>query len=161
MLTTNLWTKIGLVNSSMGSVQDLLWDYRHQTSQLPSVILIRFDGYSGPDFLGCEPGLVPVFPITRQFDYHGTLCTQTQFPLWLGYAIMVHKSQGLTLLQAVLNLNQQEHCLGLLYIAVSRVKTLTGLMFESPFDYDRFTGVNTVTSHDQDLDHVNRIVQII
>jgi hypothetical protein len=49
----------------------------------------------------------------------------------------------------------------LLYVAVSRVKTLAGLMFKSFFDYDRFTGVNTVTSNDQELDHVRKIAQII
>jgi hypothetical protein len=65
------------------------------------------------------------------------------------------------LLQAVINLNQREHCLGLSYVAVSRVKTLAGLMFKSSFDYDRFTGVNTVASNDQELDHVRRIAQII
>jgi hypothetical protein len=61
---------------------------------------------------------------------------------------MVYKSQGLTLLRAVINLNQKEHCLGLLYIVISRVKTLAKLMFKSSFDYNRFTSVNTVASND-------------
>jgi hypothetical protein len=65
------------------------------------------------------------------------------------------------LLQAVINLNQREYCLGLLYVAVSRVKTLAGLMFKFSFDYDRFIGVNTVASNDRELDHVRRIAQII
>jgi hypothetical protein len=34
-------------------------------------------------------------------------------------------------------------------------------MFESPFNYNQFTGVNTVASNDQELDHVRRIAQII
>jgi ATP-dependent exoDNAse (exonuclease V) alpha subunit len=161
MLTTNLWTEIGLVNGLIGLIQDLLWNNGRRTDQLPSVILIQFDDYSGPDFPGCEPGVIPVFLNTRQFEYKGIICSQTQFLLWLRYAITVYKSQGLTLLQAVMNLNQREHCLGLLYVAVSRVKTLAGLMFKSLFDYDRFTGVNTVVSNDQELDHVRRIAQII
>jgi hypothetical protein len=60
-----------------------------------------------------------------------------------------------------MNLNQREHCLSLLYIAVLRVKTLARLMFKSPFNYNRFIGINTVASNDQELDHVRKIAQII
>jgi ATP-dependent DNA helicase PIF1 len=161
MLTTNLWTEIGLVNGSMGSIDDLSWNYGQQTDQLPSVILIRFDSYTGPSFPGCPIGTVPVFPQTRQFDYKGIVCSRMQFPLRLGYAITVHKSQGLTLPQAVMNLNQREHCLGLSYVAISRVKALTGLLFESPFDFDRFKGINSIISKDRELDHITRTAQII
>lgn len=161
MLTTNLWTEIGLVNGSMGSIEDFSWDYGRPTDQLPSVILIRFDSYTGPSFPDCPVGTIPVFPQTRQFDYKGIVCSRTQFPLRLGYAITVHKSQGLTLLRAVMNLNQREHCLGLSYVAVSRVKALKGLLFESPFNFDHFKGLNSITSNDRELDHSSRTAQII
>jgi ATP-dependent exoDNAse (exonuclease V) alpha subunit len=161
MLTTNLWTEIGLVNGSMGSIEDFSWDDGRQTDQLPSVMLIRFDSYNGPSFPDCPVGTIPVFPQTCQFDFKGIVCSRTQFPLRLGYAITVHKSQGLTLLRAVINLNQREHCLGLSYVAVSRVKALKGLLFESPFDFDRFKGLNSITSNDRELDQSSRTAQII
>jgi ATP-dependent DNA helicase PIF1 len=79
----------------------------------------------------------------------------------LAYAITVYKSQGLTLSQAVLNLNQREHCLGLSYVAVSRVKTLDGLLFEGPFDYERFTGKESVISQERELDYTFRNTQLL
>ena len=117
--------------------------------------------YNGPDFVHCTPGVIPVFPATRHFEYKGVACSRTQFPLRLVYAITVYKSQGLTLSRAVLNLNQREHCLGLSYVAVSRVKTLSGVLFKVPFDFDRFKHVNSAVSVDRELDYTVRTNQIL
>ena len=59
--------------------------------------------------------------------------------------------------RVVLNLDQKEHCLGLLYVAVSRVKALQGLMFERPFDFDRFASIESIVARDRDIDTIYRI----
>ena len=115
---------------------------------MPSVLLVHFSEYSGPDFPNYGPKIIPIFLVTCQFEYKGIPYSRTQFPLRLVYTITVYKSQGLTLLRVVLNLNQKEHCLGLSYVTISRVKTLDRLMFKSPFDFSHFTVNNTPTVRD-------------
>jgi hypothetical protein len=62
MLITNLWTEMGLVNGSMGSVHDITWDQGQDPSSfMPSLLLIKFDKYSGLDFPNYSPGIIPVF----------------------------------------------------------------------------------------------------
>ena len=120
MLSSNLQTEIGLVNSSIGTVVDITQQLgQDPTTSLPFAVLIQFNEYSGPVFPGCNAGIVPVFAELHRFDYQGIACTQMQFPLRLAYRITVYKSQGLTLSKAVLNLATKEHALGLSYVAVS------------------------------------------
>jgi ATP-dependent DNA helicase PIF1 len=162
ILTTNTWTENGLVNGSIGIIVDIVWDIGKDPSvDMPSILLVHFSEYSGPDFPNYSPKIIPIFSVTRQFEYKGVPCSRTQFPLRLAYAITVHKSQGLTLSRVVLNLDQREHCLGLSYVAISRVKALEGLMFEIPFDYSHFTINNTSTARDRELDISIRKKQIL
>jgi ATP-dependent exoDNAse (exonuclease V) alpha subunit len=55
----------------------------------------------------------------------------------------VHKAQGITVPRAVPNISSRDFASGLTYVAVSRVKTLDGLLFEEPFDFERFRRTQT------------------
>ena len=123
MLTTNLWNEVGLANSSMGTIHNMSWDVGQDITSMPSVILVKFDGYTKPAFPDCGEGIILIFPVTQQFEYKSVSCSRTQFPLRLAYAIMVHKSQGMSLDAAIMNLRKKQHCLGLAYVAVSHVRT--------------------------------------
>ncbi|KID90368.1 ATP-dependent DNA helicase PIF1, partial [Metarhizium majus ARSEF 297] len=137
MLTCNLWQPVGLCNGARGTVYDIGWAPGADPVQdPPCVIMMEFDKYSGPVFLTTADGrkIVPILPVDRDFLIGSTLCTRTQFPLIVCYAITVHKSQSITEDVIVTDLSCRDFQTGLSYVAVSRVKTLQGLMLDAPFD---------------------------
>ncbi len=77
-------------------------------------------------------------PVTQEIkeEVEGTF---VQYPLRLAWAITVHKSQGLTFDHAVLDINQS-FAHGQVYVALSRCRTLEGLVLDSPL---RFSSVIT------------------
>jgi ATP-dependent DNA helicase PIF1 len=112
MLTRNLWTSKGLVNGAQGIVKKIWFDQgSNPRSHLPAVVFVEFNGYSGPEtpaWEGISPSWVPIVPSVAQWENKsGKALTCTQLPLTLAWGITIHKSQGLTLEKAVVELGMQ------------------------------------------------------
>ena len=106
------------VNGQMGTVERIV------TSGQSSVtsVEVRTNGE-----------VIPVEPFTWRYDSNDPdTATFTQFPLRLAWAMTIHKSQGLTLDSAYLDIRAARDP-GQAYVAVSRVRTLAGLQFKEWF----------------------------
>jgi ATP-dependent DNA helicase PIF1 len=76
--------------------------------------------------------VIPVERFTWRYSKEEDAATFTQFPLRLAWAMTIHKSQGLTLDSAYLDIRAAREP-GQAYVAVSRVRTLAGLNFKEWF----------------------------
>jgi hypothetical protein len=74
---------------------------------------------------------------------------------------MVHKSQGMSLDAAIINLRKKQHCLGPIYIAVLRVRTAGRVVFEEPFDFEHFKHKESAISQDLATDVILRNTQLL
>lgn len=151
---------LGLVNGTRGVVKKI-W-YKQGTSpskDLPAVVFVDVNenGYTGkryqitiyclcsyylkgpdnPCWDGIDPRWIPIVPVTARWEKGGKNLTRTQLPLCLAWAITIHKSQGLTLLKAVIDLGPKDFSAGLSFVAISRVKTLKGIAFRTSFPHQR------------------------
>ncbi|CAG2244663.1 unnamed protein product [Mytilus edulis] len=130
MLIKNEDTADGLVNGVMGTVISIK-DF--SPNSLPSTIYVHFDNervgrnakvqklISGKHCVGLKPSSEDI-PLSN--------CVRKQFPLKLAWACTIHKVQGLTVEECVVDLNK---CFtyGQAYVALSRVTSKSGLHIES------------------------------
>ena len=109
MLRRNIDMQNGLVNGALGTVKKI---QKHH-------INVQFDnGNSEHNIERVESKFI----VMKKFYIY-----REQFPLVLAYAITIHKCQGLSFNSAIMDLSSNIFSPGMAYVALSRVKTLSGV----------------------------------
>ncbi|XP_054819622.1 ATP-dependent DNA helicase PIF1-like [Prosopis cineraria] len=118
MLVKNLNTFTGLVNGATGEVVGFA-RAKNYDEVCPHLLLpiVKFD--SGKT-MAVEPA------VWRIMDGDEVVAWRKQIPLILAWAFSIHKCQGMTLDRVHTNLSRAFGC-GMVYVALSRVRTLKGL----------------------------------
>ena len=138
MLITNLWVDAGLVNGCVGTVVDIVYSGGKRPPALPDFVVCHFPQYRGPAYAG--PNTVPITPIQRTWLHDNKTFARVNLPLTLAWALTIHKSQGLTLEKAIVDIGPSDRSAGLSFVAMSRVRALEHLRL-MPFPKDRLTKI--------------------
>ncbi|GBB91204.1 hypothetical protein RclHR1_01840001 [Rhizophagus clarus] len=85
--------------------------------------------------------VVTVNKTTDRFNHNGQPASRQQFPIQNAFALTVHKTQALTLLNITISLDLQMFAPGQAYVAISHVKTWDSLNLIG-LEYDAFKTVN-------------------
>ena len=106
---------------------------------MPKCVIVDYKDYKGPSIFKDHPTYVPIVPFEAMIDYKRY---RNQIPLDLSFAITIHKSQGMTLKRAVIDLGKSENQSGgITFVALSRLKTFEGL-FLKPMTWTRLEQIN-------------------
>ena len=136
MITTNIDVSDGLTNGAMGFVSNIVMD---TLSQDIKAILVVFDNSDvGEDarsrslYKHINANAVPIIHGQKCFqlkDKKSCQVTRKQFPLTLAWAVTIHKCQGLTLQEIVVDMcpSKGQFSAGQVYVAFSRVCELCKL----------------------------------
>ncbi|XP_025419521.1 ATP-dependent DNA helicase PIF1-like [Sipha flava] len=116
MLRRNIDVSKGLVNGSIGNIENIHWDV--DNSNRARKITIQFKH----NLIYELERVKTKFQILSNVYVH-----REQFPICLAYAITIHKSQGLSFDRALLDIGSSVFTKGQAYVGLSRVKTLDGV----------------------------------
>ena len=112
MLTTNVDVTDGLTNGAMGTVTNVVC-----TGNKIDVILVQFDNPSVGEraimqskFKHIDASAVPVYQVQVTFAVRGKSFQgcRIQFPLFLSWSVSIHKCQGLTLDEIVVDMTPKK-----------------------------------------------------
>jgi ATP-dependent DNA helicase PIF1 len=131
MLTSYLWSEVGLVNGAPGEINSILYASSAALPNLPIAAIVRFEQYRGPSIFEDRDRdrCVPIAPFSFEWEANGEHYSRTQLPLKLCYALTIHKAQRATLLCAVIDIGSREMTPGLTFVALSRVRRLEGSVY--------------------------------
>ena len=131
-------------------------------SFLPIAVFVEFDNYTGPAITSAEgKKVVLIPPIRRSWETNTGPCSRLQIPISLSWAITVHKSQGLTLTKAVIDIGKKEYASGLSFVAVSRVCALENILFK-PFSFERLQRIkNSKRMQERKVEEIRLISMIV
>ena len=135
MLTRNIATGQGLTNGAFGIVKAIIYGINQKPPALPEFVVVQFDDYRGTTCIPDVPRCVATKPVTQTWMSSNGSCSRTQFPLTLGWALTIHKCQGLTLSKVWIDTERATFASEMLYVALSRVKRLQDLII-GPFELD-------------------------
>ncbi|CAH0380811.1 unnamed protein product, partial [Bemisia tabaci] len=113
MLLRNIDVTLGYVNGAVGTITEVI-----TKNKTPKQLKLQMQN-------GRELSLDPV--VAKFEIIPGVFVHREQFPVSLAYGITIHKSQGLSLDCAFVDVGDQTFSQGQIYVALSRVKTLAGL----------------------------------
>jgi ATP-dependent DNA helicase PIF1 len=101
---------------------------------------------------------VPICPVTVSAQSLHGVHERQQLPLRLAYALTIHKSQGLTLPKAWIDIGKSEKNPGVSYVAISRVKTLSSCVIE-PLTFQRLSSLKSSSTLQYRLQEEARLHQ--
>ena len=132
-------------------VKTIIYKEGQYSPVLPVAVLIEFENFSGPTINGC----VPITPIVSNATTSENL-ERHQLPLKLCWGITIHKSDGLTLPNTIVDIGAKESVAGLAYVVISTVGKLSDLIIE-PTTLDILNAVKKKKNFQYQLDEENKL----
>ena len=155
-LTANYCVSLGLANGSMGILKDVIF-CKENGQYIPDRLMIQFEHIKS-DTVHLKDNIVPIKRVTILYEKNYKK-SRTQFPIRNAFALTIHKSQGMTLENVIVDIGKSEFCPGLTYVGLSRIKNFENLKI-SPFTQERYLKIKENKRNIERVEELKRLKEI-